>query len=111
MISRKTFFVTKSNFFTSIWVIKFSISQFYITYVSFCLRCSFETRLSDSVNYKTGSYANLADVTGNFVRWGEIVTHDHLSIEKKVQTHFVQMTESDKECTSLARALCKQSEK
>ena len=66
---------------------------------------------SDSVNYNTGFYANLADVNGNFVYWGKIVTHDHLSIEKKVQTRFVQMTESDKECTSLARALCKQSEK
>ena len=61
-----------------------------------------KTRLSNSVNYKTGFYANLADVTGNFVCWGKILTHDHLSIEKKVQTCFVQMTESDKECTSLA---------
>ena len=69
-----------------------------------------KTRLSSSVNYKTGFYANLADVTGNFVCWGEILTHDHLSIEKKVQTRFVQMTESDKECTSLAQALCKKSE-
>ena len=70
-----------------------------------------KTRLSDSVNYKTGFYANLADVTGNFVCWDEILTHDHLSIEKKVQTRFVQTTESDKECTSRARALCKKSEK
>ena len=69
-----------------------------------------KTRLSNSVNYKTGFYANLADVTGNFVCWGEILTHDHLSIKKKVQTRFVQMTESDKECTSLAQALCKKSE-
>ena len=69
-----------------------------------------KTRLSNSVNYKTGFYANLADVTRNFVCWGEILTHDHLSIEKKVQTRFVQMTESDKECTSLAQALCKKSE-
>ena len=65
-----------------------------------------KTGLSDSVNYKTGFYANLADVTGNFVCWGEILTRDHLNIEKKVQIHFVQTTESDKECTSLARALC-----
>ena len=59
------------------------------------------------MNYKTGFYANLADVTGNFVCWGEILTHKHDCIEKKGQTRFVQMTESDKECTSLARALCK----
>ena len=65
-----------------------------------------KTRLSDSVNYKTGFYANLADVTRNFVCCGEILTQDHLSIEKKVQTCFDQTTESDKECTSLARALC-----
>ena len=52
------------------------------------------------MNYKTGFYANLVDVTGNFVCWGEILTHEHLSIEKKVQTRFVQTTESDKECTS-----------
>ena len=32
-------------------------------------------------------------------------------IERKGQTRFVQMTESDKECSSLARALCKKSEK
>ena len=70
-----------------------------------------KTRLSDSVNYKTGFYANLADVTGNFVCWCEISTRDHLNIEKKVQTRFVQTTESDKECTSLARALCQKSEK
>ena len=63
------------------------------------------------MNYKTGFYAILVDVTGNFVCWGEILTHEHLSIEKKVQTRFVQRTESDKECTSLARALCKKSEK
>ena len=30
---------------------------------------------------------------------------------KKVQTRFIQTTESDKECTSRARALCKKSEK
>ena len=52
------------------------------------------------VNYKTGCYANLADVTRNFVCWGEILTHDHLSTEKKVQTRFIQTTESDKEYTS-----------
>ena len=63
------------------------------------------------MNYKTGFYANLADVTGNFVCWGEILTHEQSCIEKKGQTRFVQMTESDKECTSLARALCKKSEK
>ena len=63
------------------------------------------------LNYKTGFYWNLADVTGNFVCGGEILTHEHLSIEKKVQTRFVQTTESDKECTSLARVLCKKSEK
>ena len=62
------------------------------------------------VNYKTGFYPNLADVTRNFACWGEILTHEHLSIEKKVQTHFVQTTESDKEYMSLARALCKKSE-
>ena len=33
------------------------------------------------MNYKTGFYANLADVTGNFVCWGKILTHDHLSVE------------------------------
>ena len=33
IISRKTLFVTKSNFLTSIWVIKFSISQFHIIYI------------------------------------------------------------------------------
>ena len=71
-----------------------------------------KTRLSDSVNYKTGFYTNLADVTVNFVCWGEILTHDHLStFEKKVQTRFDQTTESDKECMNLARALCKKSEK
>ena len=58
-----------------------------------------KTQLSDS------------GVTGNFVCWGEILTHVHLSIKKKVQTRFVQTTESDKECTSLAQALCKKSEK
>ena len=52
------------------------------------------------MNYKTAFYANLADVTGNFVCWGEILTHDHLSTEKKVQTRFIQTTESDKEYTS-----------
>ena len=49
------------------------------------------------MNYKTGFYANLADVTENFVCWGEILTHADLSTEKKVQTCFVQTTESDKE--------------
>ena len=83
IISRKTLFVTKSDFFTSIWVIKFSICQFHIIYVTFHSPCSFETQLSDSMNYKTVFYANLADVTGNFVCWGEILTHDHLSIEKR----------------------------
>ena len=63
------------------------------------------------MNYKTGFYAILVDVTGNFVCWGKILTHEHLSIEKKFQTRFVQRTESDKECTSLTLALCKKSEK
>ena len=39
-------------------------------------------RLSHSVNYKTCCYANLADVTKNFVCWSDILTHDHLSIIK-----------------------------
>ena len=52
------------------------------------------------MNYNTGFYANLADVTGNFVCWGKILTHDHLNIGEKVQTRFVQTTESDKENTS-----------
>ena len=63
------------------------------------------------MNYKAGFYANLADVTRNFVCWGEILTHNHLSIEKKIQTRFVQMTESDNECMSMAQALYKTSEK
>ena len=42
IISWKTLFVTKSDFFTSIWVIKFSISQFHIIYVTFHMPRSFE---------------------------------------------------------------------
>ena len=34
-----------------------------------------KTRLSNSMNYKTGFYTNLADVTENFVCWSDIITH------------------------------------
>ena len=58
-----------------------------------------KTRLSDSMNYKTGIYTNLADVTANLVCWSNILTcaHDILTF----QTCFLQMIESDKEiCAS-----------
>ena len=42
IISQKTLFVTKSDFFTSIWVMKFSITQFHIIYETFHSPCSFE---------------------------------------------------------------------
>ena len=32
------------------------------------------------LNYKTGFYANLADVNRNFVCWGKILTHEHLNV-------------------------------
>ena len=58
-----------------------------------------KTRLSDSMNYKTGFYTNLADVTANLVCWSNILTcaHDILTF----QTCFLQTIESDKEiCAS-----------
>ena len=54
-----------------------------------------KTRLSDSMNYKTGFYTNLADVTANFVCWSNILkcAHDILTF----QTCFLRTIESDKE--------------
>ena len=63
------------------------------------------------VNYKTGFYANLADVTGNFVCWGEILTHEHLSIEKKGPNSFRSNDRKWQGMPGLARALCKKLEK